>query len=312
MINTCMSENDLDFYSINTDFTGSRCFADNQEKVEFHNATTMRIWCNEQSDSYPSHWHTAMEILMPIENHYDIIVNDNSYHVLPGEVLIIPPGEVHALVAPSKGRRFIFLFDITLITKLKGFSAIQSLLVQPLYITPETYPSIYEEVYQLLIQMRNDYFSTDEYSELIITSLLIKFFVLFGYHRINAQTLFPNVRLYKQKEYVQKFNNLITYIDNHYMEDLALESMAKSIGFSKYHFSRIFKQYTNFTFWEYLCYRRIKAAEEFLANPDLSITEIALQSGFPSIPTFNRLFKYYKKCTPSEYRAKKQYSFKIY
>lgn len=305
MTNTRIIEKDLDFYSINSDYTGSRSFTDNQEKVEFHNATTMRIWCNEQSDSFPPHWHTAMEILMPIENYYDVIVNDTNYHLLPGEAIVIPPGEVHELIAPSEGRRFIFLFDITLITKLKGFSAIQSLLVQPLYITPETYPEIYDEVYELLIQMRNEYFSYNEYSELIIISQLINFFVKFGYHRINTDTLFPNVRLNKQKVYIQKFNNLMTYIDSHYMEDLDLESMAKSVGFSKYHFSRLFKQYTNFTFCEYLCYRRIKAAEEFLANPDLSITEVALQAGFPSISTFNRLFKHYKNCTPREYRSKK-------
>lgn len=96
----------------------------------------------------------------------------------------------------------------------------------------------------------------------------------------------------------------MTYIDTHYTENLDLETVAKSVGFSKYHFSRLFKQYTNFTFGDYLCYRRIKAAEELLANPDLSITEVAIQAGFPSISTFNRLFKQHKNCTPSEYRSK--------
>lgn len=57
--------NHLDLYSINSDFTGSRYFTIDQEEVEFHNATTIRIWFNEQSADFPSHWHTAMEILMP-------------------------------------------------------------------------------------------------------------------------------------------------------------------------------------------------------------------------------------------------------
>ncbi len=94
------------------------------------------------------------------------------------------------------------------------------------------------------------------------------------------------------------------YIDIHYMEELNLEDIAESTGFSKYHFSRLFKQYTGFTFCDYLCHRRIKVAEELLARPDLSITEAALQAGFPSISTFNRLFKQYKNCTPSEYRSR--------
>lgn len=236
---------------------------------------------------------------MPVENYYDVIVNDSSYHLLPGEILVIPPGELHELIAPNEGKRFVFLFDITLITKLKSFSDIQSLLAQPLYVTPETYPKIYNDIYQLLTQMCNEYFSQKEYSELIIYSLLINFFVKFAYNRINAEALFPKVQLDKQKEYIQKFNALMTYIDTHYTENLDLETVAKSVGFSKYHFSRLFKQYTNFTFGDYLCYRRIKAAEELLANPDLSITEVAIQAGFPSISTFNRLFKQHKAALPA-------------
>ena len=262
--------NYLDFYTINADYMGSRQVKNEQETVAFHDSSTMRIWYNEQSDNYRQHWHTAIEIIMPVENYYDAKINDTLYHIMPGEVLVIPPGEIHELKAPETGKRFIFLFDITLITK----------------------------------QMRNEYFNKNEFAELVIYSLLLNFFVKFGYNRNNTENLFPNVRLYKQKEYVQKFNNLMDYIDEHYMEDLNLEDIAESIGFSKFHFSRLFKQYTNFTFCDYLCYRRIKVAEELLAKPDLSITEIALQAGFPSISTFNRLFKQHKNCTPSEYRAK--------
>ena len=40
--------NHLDLYSINSDFTGSRYFTIDQEEVEFHNATTIRIWFNKQ------------------------------------------------------------------------------------------------------------------------------------------------------------------------------------------------------------------------------------------------------------------------
>lgn len=80
--------------------------------------------------------------------------------------------------------------------------------------------------------------------------------------------------------------------------------MAALAGFSKFHFSRLFKQYTSLTFNEYLNHRRLKAAEELLAAPDLSITEIALRSGYASLSTFNRLFKQIKHCTPTEYRAK--------
>ncbi len=297
-----------DFYSTNSDFTGSRELKNAQEMVEFHDASTIRIWYNEQDMHFPPHWHSAMEIIIPVENDYIAVINNITHTIHPESIFIIPPGEMHEVYPLNGGKRFIFMFDISLITKLKSFSGIQSILAQPLHITPETYPQIYDDVYQSLLRMRNEYFNKTEYAELTIYSLLLNLFVKIGYNHINTGNLFPNVRLYKQKEYVQKFNALMDYIDEHYMEDLNLEDIAKSIGFSKFHFSRLFKQYTNFTFCDYLCYRRIKVAEELLAEPDLSITEIALQAGFPSISTFNRLFKQRKNCTPSEYRSKNKFT----
>jgi len=142
------------------------------------------------------------------------------------------------------------------------------------------------------------------YAELTIYSLMLELFVKLGSNYNNTRELFPTTQSHKQEEYIHKFNELLEYIDSHYTEDLTLEDMAELVGFSKFHFSRLFKRYTDYTFCDYLCRRRIKAAEELLSQPQLTITEVAMQAGFPSISTFNRLFREQKKCTPSEYRAK--------
>ena len=82
-----------------------------------------------------------------------------------------------------------------------------------------------------------------------------------------------------------------------------MEMVDEHSGFSKLHFSRLFKKYTNTTFYDYLILKRIQAAEQLLADADLSITEVALRTGFSSISTFNRTFKRKKNCTPREYRS---------
>lgn len=296
----------INYYDANSDWAGDRTVTDAQEIVQFHNNSTIRIWCNEQNQDYATHWHSAMEIIMPMENHYDVEINQISYHINPGEFLLIPPGEMHKLIAPDSGRRFILLFDISLITKLKGGTSIQALLLQPLFITKDGYPKIYDEVYRLLLDITDEYFSKNEYAELTIYSLLLSFFVKFINNRIQDEELFPNVRQSRQKEYIKKFNDLLDFINLHYSEELNLESMAARMGFSKFHFSRLFKQYTNLTFNDYLNFRRLKAAEELLANPALSIIEVSMRSGYSSISTFNRLFRQMKHCTPSEYRSKKR------
>ena len=277
----------IDYYDVNSDWAGDRTVTDAQEIVQFHNNSTIRIWCNEQNQDYATHWHSAMEIIMPMENHYDVEINQISYHINPGEFLLIPPGEMHKLIAPDSGRLFILLFDISLITKLKGGTSIQALLLQPLFITKDGYPKIYDEVYRLLLDITDEYFSKNEYAELTIYSLLLSFFVKFINNRIQDEELFPNVRQSRQKEYIKKFNDLLDFINLHYSEELNLESMAARMGFSKFHFSRLFKQYTNLTFNDYLNFRRLKAAEELLANPALSIIEVSMRSGYSSISTFN-------------------------
>lgn len=294
---------DFNYYLINDDYTG-RSLNNNEELVLFRRNTSHRIWMNEQTECFDAHWHSALEIINPVENYYDATINGEEFRINPGEILLIPPGEVHSLTAPDWGKRFIFIMNISLISKLKGFSGIQSILTKPLLINKENYPKIYEDIYQILLQIRNEYFNNNDFAELTIQSLLLNMFVKIGDNHNKADELFPNVRLYKQKEYVQKFNQALEYIDNHYMEDLTLDDVADIIGFSKYHFSRLFKQYTNYTFCDYVTYRRIKVAEDFLASPDYSITEVAMQAGFSSISTFNRLFKQQKGCTPSEYRTK--------
>lgn len=273
-----------------------------QEIVNYQTNTTIRIWNNNTSNYYPVHWHSALEIVIPMENYYIIDVNDQHFNLMPGEILFIPSGELHALTAPNTGSRYIFMFDISVLSTIKSFTGIQSLLVQPIHLTPDTYPAIYDDIYSILMKIQAEYSAGREYAELTIYSLLIELFVTLGYDYLYGQELFPNVRLSTQKEYIRKFHQLLAYIDEHYMEELDLDKLSESVDFSKFHFLRLFKQYMGVTFGDYVTHRRIKAAEQLLCNQNLPIAEVATLSGFSSISTFNRIFKQYKKCSPSEYR----------
>lgn len=270
--------------------------------IDYSIDSAIRIWKNNTSDSYPIHWHTALEIIIPLENYYIVDINDQHFHLKPDEILLIPSGELHTLTSPDTGSRFIFMFDISILSNIKSFSSIQSLLVQPIHLTHNTHPAIYDDIYSLLMNMQVEFFQEREYSELTIYSLLIELFVKLGYDYLYGQELFPSVRLPKQKEYIRKFQQLLAYIDEHYMEELDLDKLSASIGFSKFHFLRLFKQYMGATLGDYVTLRRIKAAEQLLCNQSIPIAEVATLSGFSSISTFNRLFKQYKNCSPSEYR----------
>lgn len=290
------------YYSTNNDYTGQRTVSDGHEIVEFQAKSLHRIWLNEQTDHFAPHWHSAMEIIVPAENIYTAICNGETTVIGPSEIFIIPPGTIHELIAPSSGRRFVFIMNISSIAKLKGFARIMSIMSQPLLITEETHADIYSDVYTILLQIRNEYFGSGEFSELAIQALLLRLFITLGEKYTQQENVFSGATPTKRKEYVDLFNETLEYIDNHFTEEISLGDIAAKTGFSKFHFSRLFKQYTNYNFSDYLCFRRIKEAETLLARPEVSITDVAISSGFSSISTFNRLFKQQKGCSPSEYR----------
>lgn len=297
----------LKYYTVNADNTQLRILSGNgQEIVEYRPNTAVRIWYNDLTTSYDTHWHTSIEIIEPVENWYDVTIGESTYRVMPGEALIVPPRSLHSIQSPDTGSRFVYMLDMTSISGIHGFASIEPVIGEPILLNRTDYSYIYDDIMALIKKMRDEYFDQKQFAELSIYSHLLELLVTLGTHRFESLNIFDGMRVYKQKEYTNKFNDVMDFIDSHYTEDLELEKVAASIGFSKYHFSRLFKQYTNYTFCTYLSRRRIKAAQEYLEKADLSITEIALQSGFPSISTFNRAFKQFNNCTPSEYREKIQ------
>ena len=280
----------------------STLFSPSQEHVAFRENSTVLIWRNSHNLSYAPHWHTAMEVIIPTENCYDVYAGSDSYHLLPHDILIIPPGEIHTLTAPDTGVRFIYLIEISFLGKIKGFASIQALMSKPVYITEESHPQIHKDILNKFLEIQEEYFTDRQYSEMTIYSALLEIFSKIGYGRTHNAGLFSGVRVYKKKEYIQKLNIVLDYIDANFTDNISLDDMADMVGYSKYHFSRLFSEYTKHTFCDYLNLRRIKAAEGLLLNDSLSVTEIAMQSGFSSIATFNRLFKSLKGCSPSEYR----------
>jgi len=272
------------------------------EKVGFDDDSPIIIHLNNIQKDFPMHWHSAMEIIMPLENTFAVSMNNMAYSIQVGDIIFIPPGELHEAYAPPTGSRIVMQFDSSLLSNVKGFSGILPVLLQSRIISNTNAPNLYQTEHDLLLKIYEEYNGNNPLREAAIYSLIIQMFVIIGRNHMDSDTLFPMVRVGKQKEYIEKFNLVFDYIDQNYTEDLTLEAVSGVAGFSKFHFSRLFKQFTDMSFYDYLNQRRVRAAELLLLDPDIPITEIAMQSGFSSISTFNRVFKSFKKCTPTEFK----------
>lgn len=271
------------------------------ETVNYKENTNLRLYVNDKTENYPKHWHTPIEIIMPLENSYFIHLNNHWFELQPNEIIIICPCVIHSLNAPAVGKRIIFQAELSMMYEIKELESFISFLNPAYIISKETLPSIHEKLYQILLEITAEYQEDTPLTEVMIYSKLLEMLAILG--RLHIETTFLQEETYgKQKEYTEKFMFICNYINEHCTENLTLEEISSYAGFSKYHFSRLFKQFTNDSFYKYVTKKRIATAEKLLINPELSVIDVAISSGFSSPSAFIRMFKLINSCTPTQFR----------
>ena len=118
----------------------------------------------------------------------------------------------------------------------------------------------------------------------------------------NQQLLSSYTVDYDKFEDYDKMKIIYEYVQKNFSEKITLEDIAAIASMSSISFNRFIKKRTNKTFINYLNDIRIGYAARWLAENDMSVSEIAYKAGFNNIANFNRIFKSIKKCTPSQYK----------
>ncbi len=274
-----------------------------REVVNYNDNLKLKIYLNKENEDYPIHWHTATEVIMPLENTYTASINETKYVLAPYDILVIPPGEIHSIQAPSTGRRIIIQFDSTLLNDLNEFNSIYQLLRPCIVVSEESMSDIHNEVKTLILDITSEYYSEMPFRVASSYALLIRMFSVIGRKCIDRNEIIATGKNHKQHEYIDRFFNVCQYINDHCTENLKIDDIANIAGFSKYHFTRLFKRVMNVSCYEYLVNRRIMYAQQLLMESDITIMQVAMRSGFSSLATFNRVFRAKNHCTPSEYKA---------
>lgn len=92
------------------------------------------------------------------------------------------------------------------------------------------------------------------------------------------------------------------YIDEHFQENLSLESMAQMAGMNPYYFSSYFKKNMGMNFKTYLTEVRMRKAAQLLLYTDCKAYEVAEQVGYRNVRQFNENFRGKYGKSPNEYR----------
>lgn len=276
------------------------------ETVAYDSYPGIKLYHNTEAVDYPLHWHNAIEIIVPEKDVYTAIIDDEPHTFKEGDIWITPSGTLHRLIAPKNddGARLIMLFDYGLICNIKGLDFLIHSIHPYVLISKDEYPELNAKLRGYLNEVSREYDEQLPFAEARIYSLMINFFAILGRTSFsNVDERFPGVAISKQHAYIEKFINVCNYITEHCTENITVDELANIAGFSKFHFSRLFKQFNGMSCYDYLTRKRIAFAETLLIQPNISITEVAMRSGFGSLSTFNRIFKAAKGCTPSEYKS---------
>lgn len=269
-----------------------------------YGSSQFRLMKNQETEDYPPHWHTSIEIIMPLENGYQAVIGNECYTLNPLDLLFINSGEIHSLQAPATGKRLIFQAPLSLFYSIPGMGSALLLLPEAVCLTPASCPELFQEVSAKFKEIIREAEKSNYLADALVSSAVIQIVLLLVRHNFEHTPRFTDVSFSSRREYMEKFTTVCQYIDTSFRENLTLEQAAEIAGFSKYHFSRLFKEFTGITFQEYLTRQRIRHAEELLTDSKISITDIALASGFSSVSNFNRSFQMYNHCSPSQFRKK--------
>ena len=273
-----------------------------KETVHFEGGTILKLHDNDEAESYPMHWHLPIEIAMPVINRYGIRCGKTLYDLREEDILLMQPGVLHECIAPEHGRRFFCQLSLPAsLFSSKMLSSICLALPPVMLVTPELDKVLHGQVCHLLYETyRKDAGSalladfTKYLHVLQIVHLIYAFFEKNSTQRVTWKA--------HKLEAVAQLQQVCAYIQESYAECITLDSVSRKVGFSKYHFTRLFRAYTGETFYRYLNTIRITNAQTMLTDPETSITDVAYSVGYSSMSSFIRMFKDFCGCTPSRYR----------
>lgn len=96
---------------------------------------------------------------------------------------------------------------------------------------------------------------------------------------------------------------ILSYIQEHYRDQIFLESVSDVFQLSSRYVSRAFKESMGVSFGRYLARLRVEEAKRLLTTEDAAVQQVAERVGFGSRNTFTRVFKRMEGVTPTQYRV---------
>lgn len=106
---------------------------------------------------------------------------------------------------------------------------------------------------------------------------------------------------------IENIAKLVDYMEAHLTDSLDLDSLARRVGYSKYHLHRMFVSVVGLPVHEYVRRRRLTEAARLLVSSGQTIMDIALTAGYETQQSFTKAFKALFGASPRAFRNKGEF-----
>lgn len=248
------------------------------------------------------HHHDFYEVYLFLSGNVNYSIESRNYHLMPGDILLISPLELHQPMFTWEKQpyeRIVLWIDKSFI---KDFMRTghdltacfdtalphHTNLIRPDVTTRQFITSLME---RLIVETESNEFA----SELAASAYLVELLILIN--RLSQRS--PQHHEVKDKS-GPVVSNVLTYINEHYSEDLSLDLLAGKFFISKYHLSHEFNRLVGTSVYRYIIQKRLVIAKQMLSD-GMPPTDVYQHCGFGDYANFYRAFKSEYQISPKEF-----------
>lgn len=249
----------------------------------------------------PWHYHKEVEFLAVIEGSMGIQTKDSYFSLHSGDVVLLGSSELHRTVRSNIDPLQFIVFQVDLyrhfdqsdLPYLHGFSELTRPLSDLNYLFQYN-SEVRIESFALIRDIYQESLRRERGYELLIGANIKR--LLWLLIRYDVQDI-----LHNDTYDIVRLKPVFDYVERHLKDKITIEDVCKLLNFSYHYFIRYFRLTMGNSFIEFVNHKRIKKAERLLLTQNLSISEVAIESGIPSTAQFYKLFKRYNHCSPKEF-----------
>lgn len=256
-------------------------------------------YCNY---SAPVHWHRDIELIAVISGEMDYNINGKVIKLKSGDALFVNSCVMHFGFSQNR-TECDFICVLIHPQVLNTAEHFKNKYVLP--ITENSNLAFIQLAPEVVWQKNviDSIISIYEVSNSETAPLKIQLLMLKIWNEIYENTNTVEYANSSVDENIATLREMINFISYHYAEKISLLDIALSGHICQSKCCKLFSKYINKTPNVYLADYRISRGKELLKSTDMTVTEIALSTGFNSASYFAETFKRYIGCSPGKYRA---------